>query len=292
MVVLQVIIEGLATGTVYAGLALALVLVYRMTGVVNFAQGEMGMFGAFVIWWLSQNGLSNYTAMAIGLACSFFLGMAVERVVIRPIVRFGELPVAITTVGIFLLFNELAPWIWGTENRAFPGLFVRGVYSVDGLIVGLDILGTMAIMTIVAAAFLLMLRATKLGLAMRGAAANPISSGLVGIPVQHVIMLGWGLANVLATLAGALIAPRLMLDSNLMLGVIVYALAAAAVGGFQSIFGAIFGGLFIGVVENLAANFVGFISSDLKIIVPLAFLVLILVFRPTGLFGRPQERMV
>jgi len=105
-------------------------------------------------------------------------------------------------------------------------------------------------------------------------------------------MLGWGLANVLATLAGALIAPRLMLDSNLMLGVIVYALAAAAVGGFQSIFGAIFGGLFIGVVENLAANFVGFISSDLKIIVPLAFLVLILVFRPAGLFGRPQDRMV
>jgi len=172
MVVLQVIIEGLATGTVYAGLALALVLVYRMTGVVNFAQGEMGMFGAFVIWWLSQNGLSNYTAMAIGLACSFFLGMAVERVVIRPIVRFGELPVAITTVGIFLLFNELAPWIWGTENRAFPGLFVRGVYSVDGLIVGLDILGTMAIMTIVAAAFLLMLRATKL--ASPCAARRPI----------------------------------------------------------------------------------------------------------------------
>lgn len=291
MVVLQVIIEGLATGTVYAGLALALVLVYRMTGVVNFAQGEMGMFGAFVIWWLSQNGLSNYTAMAIGLACFFSWygrrarchtsdcsfrrtpGCDNDGRHFSPIQRIGTLdlgnreqsvPWPVRTRRLFGRWLDCRPrHSWHDGNHDDSRRRIPSHAACD-----------------------------EARPRLRGAAANPISSGLVGIPVQHVIMLGWGLANVLATLAGALIAPRLMLDSNLMLGVIVYALAAAAVGGFQSIFGAIFGGLFIGVVENLAANFVGFISSDLKIIVPLAFLVLILVFRPTGLFGRPQDRMV
>jgi branched-chain amino acid transport system permease protein len=137
-----------------------------------------------------------------------------------------------------------------------------------------------------------MLRFTKLGLAMRAAAANPVSSGLVGIPVSRVVMMGWGFATVLATLAASLIAPRLMLDSNLMMSVIVYALAAAALGGFQSLFGAVIGGLLIGVAENLAANFIDVIGADLKIIVPLLLIVLVLVFRPTGLFGRPEERRV
>ena len=120
MVALEVIIEGLVTGTIYAALALALVLVYRMTGVINFAQGEMGMFSTFVIWWLWQHGLPVYAALAVGLVFAFVLGAAVERVVIRPVSRYGEFPVAITTVGLFLFFNELAPWIWGTDNRAFP----------------------------------------------------------------------------------------------------------------------------------------------------------------------------
>jgi branched-chain amino acid transport system permease protein len=292
MVVLEVIIEGLAIGTIYAGLALALVLIYRTTGVINFAQGEMGMFCTFIIWWLSQHGLSIYLALTIGLVVAFGVGIAVERIVIRPIVSFGEFPTAITTLGLFLVFNEMAPWIWGTENRAFPSLFGRGVVSFGGMSMGVDMLGTLVVMSLAAAGFLVMLRFTKLGLAMRAAAANPVSSGLVGIPVGRVIMLGWGFATVLATLAASLIAPRLMLDSSLMLSVIVYALAAAALGGFQSLFGAVFGGLFIGVAENLAANFIDVIGADLKIVVPLVLIVLVLVFRPTGLFGLAEERRV
>jgi branched-chain amino acid transport system permease protein len=137
-----------------------------------------------------------------------------------------------------------------------------------------------------------MLRYTKLGLAMRAAAFNPVSSSLVGIPVRTVFTLGWGLATVLSCLAGVLIAPRLLLDSNLMLSIIVYAFAAAALGGFHSLFGAVLGGLMIGVAENLAANFVGFIGADLKITVPLALILLVLLFRPSGLFGRAEERRV
>lgn len=292
MVLLEVIIEGLAIGTIYSGLALALVLIFRTTGVINFAQGEMGMVCTFVIWWLSQHGLSVYLAMLLGLVFAFGLGILVERVVIRPIVLFGEFPTAITTLGLFLVFNEVAPWIWGTENRAFPSLFGRGVVSFGGLVMGVDMIGTLVVMTLAAALFFVMLQSTKLGLAMRAAAANPVSSGLAGIPVSRVIMLGWGFATVLATLAASLIAPRLMLDSNLMLSVIVYALAAAALGGFQSLFGAVIGGLLIGVAENLAANFIEVVGADLKIVVPLVLIVLVLVFRPTGLFGLAEERRV
>jgi branched-chain amino acid transport system permease protein len=292
MVLLEVLIEGLAIGTIYSGLALALVLVFRTTGVINFAQGEMGMFCTFVIWWLSQHGLSIYLALPIGLVFAFAVGVMTERLVIRPMIRFGEFPTAITTLGLFLVFNEMAPWIWGTENRAFPSLFGRGVVSFGGLVIGVDMVGTLGVMTLAAVAFFLMLQFTRLGLAMRAAAANPVSSSLAGIPVSRVIMLGWGLATVLATLAASLIAPRLMLDSNLMLNVIVYALAAAALGGFQSLFGAVIGGLLIGVAENLAANFIEVIGADLKIIVPLVLIVLVLVFRPTGLFGLAEERRV
>lgn len=273
-------------------MALALVLIFRTTGVINFAQGEMGMFCTFVIWWLTQHGFSIYVAMLLGLVFAFGLGVLVERIVIRPLLPFGEFPTAITTLGLFLVFNEMAPWIWGTENRAFPSLFGRGVVSFGGLVMGADILGTLVTMTLAATVFFLMLQFTKLGLAMRAAASNPVSSGLVGIPVNRVVMLGWGFAAMLATLAASLIAPRLMLDSNLMLNVIVYALAAAALGGFQSLFGAVIGGLLIGVVENLAANFVQPIGADLKIVVPLVLIILVLVFRPTGLFGVAEERRV
>jgi branched-chain amino acid transport system permease protein len=290
--VLQVVVEGLALGTIYSTLALALVLIYRTTGIINFAQGEMGMFCTYVVWSLYGALGSIYAALAIGLVFAFGLGMAVERAVIRGIARFGEFPTAITTLGLFLIFNEMAPWIWGTENHAFPSLFGRGAVVFGGVTVAADSLGTLATMTVVAAGFFAMLRYTRLGLAMRAAAANPDSSRLVGIPVRRLFTIGWGMATVLACLAGALIAPRLLLDSNLMLSVIVYAFAAAALGGFHSLFGAVVGGLIIGVVENLAANFVDFIGADLKITVPLALILLVLLFRPNGLFGHADERRV
>lgn len=289
---ISIVIEGLTMGTIYGGLALAIVLIYRTTGIINFAQGEMGMFCTFVVWSLAKLGLSVYAALAFGLIFAFGLGMLVERLTIRGVSKFGEFPTAITTLGLFLVFNEMAPWIWGTENRAFLGLFGQGALIVAGVTVAIDSAGTLITMTLVAAAFFALLRYTKLGLAMRAAAATPVSSSLVGIPVRRVFMIGWGMATVLACLAGVLIAPRLMLDSNLMLSVIVYAFAAAALGGFTSLFGAVLGGLIIGVAENLSANYVDFIGSDLKIVVPLALILLTLVFRPTGLFGRAEERRV
>lgn len=290
--VLQVLVDGLAIGTVYAALALALALVYKTTGIVNFAQGEMGMFCTFVTWWVLQSGVPLYAAIATGLVVAFLLGAFVERVVIRPILRFGEFPAVLTTLGLFLVFNELAPWLWGPENRAFPSMFGPGVTKVGTVQVSNASIGTLLLMFVVVSLFFLLLHKTKIGLGMRAAASNPVSSGLSGVPTKQMFMLGWGLASALAALAGILIAPRLFLDSSLMLSVIIYAFAAAALGGFTSLLGAVLGGLIIGVSETLASNYLAFIGSDLKILVPLVILLIVLLIKPNGLLGQKAERAV
>ncbi len=289
---LQVIIDGCASGTIYAALALALSLVYKSSGVVNFAQGEMGMFCTFITWWLNQQGLGLLAAIAGGLVIAFLVGAMVERLFIRPVARFGEFPVVLTTLGLFLVFNELAPWLWGAENRAFPSLFGNGVLAIGAARLSAESVGTLLVMVAAGSLFFIVLHKTKLGLGMRATAANAMSSSLSGVPAPRMFMLGWGFATVLATLAGVLIAPRLFLDSSLMLGVIIYAFAAAALGGFASLLGAVVGGLVIGLAETIASNYVDFIGSDLKILVPLTILLVVLIFRPTGLFGKSAERAV
>ena len=289
---LQVVIDGCASGAIYAAVALALALVYKSSGIVNFAQGEMGMFCTFITWWLNQQGLGLAAAIAAGLAIAFLVGAMVERLFIRPVASYGEFPAVLTTLGLFLVFNELAPWLWGPENRAFPSLFGNGVLAIGAARVSAESVGILVVMVAVGSLFFLVMPKTKLGLGMRAAAANATSSSLSGVPAPRMFMLGWGFATALATLAGVLIAPRLFLDASLMLGVIVYALAAAALGGFTSLAGAVVGGLVIGIVETLASNYVEFIGSDLKILVPLTVLLVVLIFRPTGLFGKSAERAV
>lgn len=288
----QVVADGLASGTIYAAVALSLALIYRTTGVVNFAQGEIGMIGTFIAWALLQRGIPLIASVALALALAFLLGAAMERFVIRPIQRFGELSALLTTLGMFLMLNEIAPWIWGPENRAFPSLFGAGVVDLGSVRISASSLGTLALMLAVVAAFFALLHATKLGLSMRAAAANPESSGLCGIPTQRVFMLGWGLSAMMSTLAGVLSAPRLFLDSSLMVGVIIYAFAAAALGGFTSLGGAVLGGLLIGLSETLASNYLPFIGSDLKMLVPLVVLLLVLLIKPNGLFGQAAGRSV
>jgi branched-chain amino acid transport system permease protein len=289
---LQVIVDGFAMGSIYCGLALALVLIFKSTGIINFALGEMGMFCTFVVWWLHEAGLPLLFSLGLGLVFAFALGVVVERASIRAIVRYGETPTVITTLGLFLVCNELAPWIWGPENRAFPSLFGESVVSIFGAHVAASSIGIVAVMMLALLAFFWLLHRTKIGLAMRAAASNPVSSGLAGIPPSRIFMLGWGLATALSCLVGVLIAPRLFLDSSLMLSVIIYAFAAAALGGFQSLPGAVLGGIIIGLIENLASNYIDFIGADLKILVPLGVMLFVLLVKPTGLLGQAAERRV
>jgi branched-chain amino acid transport system permease protein len=281
----QVLVDGVATGSIYAAVALALVLIFRSTGIVNFAQGEMAMFSTFVAWALYEAGVPLGLAVLTTLALSFIAGMAIERSLIRHFEGGEPLTLVIVTLGMFILLNGLAGWIWGFENRSFPSLFSDDAVTLGGVRLSVESLGIVAVLLGVVGLLFLLFQRTKIGLAMRAAALNPESSELVGVRVGTMLMLGWGLAAALGALAGVLVAPRLFLAVNLMGSVLIYAFAAAALGGFDSALGAVVGGWVIGVSENLAGTYVDFIGADLKILVPLGIIFVVLLVRPAGLFG-------
>jgi branched-chain amino acid transport system permease protein len=282
---IQVLVDGIATGSIYGAMALALVLIFRSTGVVNFAQGEMAMFSTFIAWGLHEAGVPLGLAVLSTLALSFVAGMVIERVLIRHFEGGEVLTLVIVTLGLFILLNSLAGWIWGFGNRDFDSLFGDGTASLGGVQLSVESLGIVAVLLGVVGLLVLLFQRTKVGLAMRAAALNPESSALVGVRVGRMLMLGWGLAAALGALAGALVAPRLFLDVNLMGSVLIYAFAAAALGGFDSALGAVVGGWVIGVSENLAGTYVDFIGADLKILVPLVIIFVVLLVKPSGLFG-------
>ena len=285
---IQVLVDGWATGSLYGALAVAVVLIYRATGIVNFAQGELAMFSTFIAWGLLQAGLPLLLAVLATLALAFFGGMLIERTVIRPVEGGEVLTLVIVTLGLYILVNSLAGWIWGFGNRAFPSLFGDGSFDLAGATIPVESLGIVAVLIALVAILFAVFQRTKVGLAMRAVAMNPESSRLHGISVGRTLMIGWGVAALVGALAGVLIAPRLFLDVNFMGAVLIYSFAAATLGGFDSPLGALIGGWIVGIAEGLAGTYVDFIGSDLKILVPLAVILVVLLFRPTGLFGSAE----
>jgi len=284
----QVIVDGWATGSLYAALAVAVVLIYRSTGIVNLAQGGLAMFSTFIAWGLIEAGVPLALALLGTLALSFAGGMLIERVIIRPVEGGEVLTLVIVTLGLYILVNSLAGWIWGFGNRSFPGLFGDGSFELAGARIAVESIGIVAVLIAVVGILFAVTQRTKVGLAMRAVSLNPDSSRLVGISVGRTLMIGWGIAALVGALAGALIAPRLFLDVNFMGGVLIYSFAAATLGGFDSPLGAVLGGWIIGVAESLAGTYIDFIGSDLKILVPLVAILVVLLFRPTGLFGSAE----
>lgn len=285
---IQVLIDGWATGSLYGALAVAVVLIYRATGIVNFAQGEFAMFSTFIAWGLLQAGLPLGLAVLGTLGLSFLGGMLIERVVIRPVEGGEVLTLVIVTLGLYILVNSLAGWIWGFGNRGFPSMFGDGVVDIAGARVAVESVGIVLVLIALVLALYAVFQRTKVGLAMRAVSFNPDSSRLVGISVGRTLMIGWGIAALVGALAGVLIAPRLFLDVNFMGSVLIYSFAAATLGGFDSPAGAVIGGWIVGIAENLAGTYVDFIGSDLKILVPLVVILVVLLFRPTGLFGSAE----
>jgi branched-chain amino acid transport system permease protein len=288
----QQVVDGAAQGSIYGAVALALVLIYRTTGIVNFAQGEMAMFSTFIAWALLQAGLPLGPALVCALALSFVGGMLIERVIIRPVEGGEPLALVIVTLGLLILLNSGAGWIWGFDNRSFPSIFGDGTVEVAGVRIDVESLGIVAVMLVVVGLIFVLFQKTKLGLAMRAVAMNPESSRLAGIRVGRTLMIGWGLAALVGALAGALVAPRLFLDVNFMSAVLIYSFAAATLGGFDSPLGAIVGGWIIGISETLAGYYVDFIGADLKILVPLGIILVVLMIRPSGLFGSREVARV
>jgi branched-chain amino acid transport system permease protein len=289
---IQQVVSGLATGAIYASLAVALVLIYRSTSIVNFAQGEMAMFSTYIAWQLLSSGASYWVAIGTTLLVAFVGGVIIERVVIRPVEGRQELTIVIVTIGMFILINALAAFRWSSQVRGFPSPFPARNIALGPVHASMSALGILAVVALVVGLLFLLFAKTRLGLVLRAVAENPESSRLVGIRVGWMLALGWGLAAAVGALSGILVAPILFLSPNMMLSVLIFAFAAATLGGFDSPAGAVVGGLVVGVSENLAGTYVSAIGSDLKIVVPIVIIVAVLLIRPNGLFGRTQLERV
>jgi branched-chain amino acid transport system permease protein len=288
----QQLAAGIREGAIYAGLALAIVLIYRSTRVINFAQGEMATFTTFIAWSLMNHGLSFWTSFPIVLAIAFAGGVAIERVLIRPVENAPVLTIVIVTLGLALLLNGLMSMIWGGANRQFRGPFSTRTIDVAGVPISVQDIGIVVVSIGLVALLALFFRFTKLGLALRAAAVNPESSRLVGIRVGWMLALGWGIAAVIGAVGGMMIAPVVFLDPNMMQTILLYAFAAAVLGGLDSPLGAVVGGILLGVTITLLGRYVGFIGSTLKLPAALMLILVLLLVRPGGLFGRVAVRRV
>jgi branched-chain amino acid transport system permease protein len=289
----QQVVSGLASGAIYAALALALVLIHRATGVINFAQGEMAMFSTYIAWTLTANhGWSYWPAFAATIVLSFIGGLAVQRTVIRPIERAPILTIVIVTIGLVLIFNGLAGWIWSAEVRAFPSAFPNETILVGGVAISVQDLGTIGVVLALVLVLWAFFQFTKVGLAMRASALNPDASRLVGVRVGWMLGIGWGLAAALGAVAGMLAAPTVFLDPTMMQALLIYAFAAAVLGGIDSPFGAVAGGLMLGVGLNLLGSYIDFVGADLRLPAALLIILVVLLVKPEGLFGKPVARRV
>jgi branched-chain amino acid transport system permease protein len=279
---LHQVLAGLATGGIYASLALALVMIYQATHLVNFAQGEMAMFATYFAWSLINAGMPYWPAFLLTVVFAFVLGVVIERVIVRPVENSPVLVIVVVFIALLVILNSVTGWIFSYTIKTFPSpfpaepIFGQYITSHGG--------GAIGVTLVVLLLLYLFFRFTPLGLAMRAAAQNPESARLVGIRVGWMLALGWGLAAAIGGVAGMMVAPIVFLDPNMMGGVLLYAFAAALVGGIDSPGGAVFGGFLVGVLENVLGAFV--IGNELKLAVALVLIIGVLVVKPSGFFGK------
>ena len=276
------VLSGLATGGIYASVALALVMIYQATHLVNFAQGEMAMFATYLAWALIQAGVPYWGAFCITVVASFVGGVVIERVIIRPVENAPILVLVIVFIALLVIFNSLAGWIFTYTIKPFPSPFPPQPLFGNSYVSSHE-LGSMGITLFVLLLLFVFFRYTPLGLAMRAAAQNPESSRLVGIRVGWMLALGWGLAAAIGAIAGMMVAPTVFLEPNMMGGILLYAFAGALLGGIDSPGGAVLGGFIVGVLENVVGAYVG---TELKLTFALVVIIGVLVVRPSGLLGK------
>lgn len=281
-VLLHQILSGLATGGIYASVALALVMIYQATHLVNFAQGELAMFATYIAWSLVQAGVPYWAAFFLTVAIAFALGVVIERVLVQPVENAPILSVVIVFIALLVILNSLAGWIFTYTIKPFPSPFPSAPLFGNTYVTSHE-LGSIGVTLVVLALIFVFFRFTPLGLAMRAAAQNPVSSRLVGIRVGWMLALGWGLASAIGAVAGIMVAPTVFLEPNMMAGILLYAFAAALLGGIDSPGGAVLGGFIVGVLENVVGSIIG---TELKLTVALVLIVGVLVIRPSGLFGK------
>lgn len=282
---LQQTMAGLANGAIYASVALAVVMIFQAIDHLNFAQGEMATFSTFFAWQLLAWGEPYWVAFGLSVATSFVGGVLIDSILFRPIRNAPILSQVVAFIALFSILNSGDGQIWDFTIKSFPTPFghkpLFGTSLIDTHEAGM--IGVTVLMLILLYFFF---RGTRLGLAMRAAAANPESARLVGIRVSWMTALGWGMAASIGAVAGMLVAPVVFLEPNMMLGVLIYGFAGAVLGGLASPGGAVVGGFAVGVIEALAGTFIPYVGQELKLTLALLVIVVVLMFRPSGLFGR------
>lgn len=293
---LQRVLDGLSDGAIYALFALAVVLVFRATGFINYAQGEMGMLCAFVAWKMFDPNLGFgwplAAAILVGVVAGFVLGAVTERVVIRPFEGGDHLRLSIASMGLLLIINSVAAFVFGTTTQRMPSIFGNGSIRIGNASIANDSLGQLLVLGVVSLLLWLLFTRTTLGVTLRASSQSPDSSRLLGINVKLNLLIGWGLAGLLGATAAIMIAPSLFVSPNMMANVMMYGFVAAVVGGLDSSIGAVVGGLLVGLVQSLASGYIAFIGTQLQLASALVVVLAILLIRPQGLFGRTRLERV
>ncbi len=287
----QQVAAGLATGAIYACVALAIVMIYRAIGHVNFAQGEMAMLSTYLAWQLIEFGVPYWLAFVLTLVLSFAMGAMVQHLLIRQIRNASDINQIIVFIGVLLVLNSVAGFIWSYTVKPFPSPFGTAPFMGSPLASAHQV-GMVGVILVVLLLLFLFFRFTRTGLAMRAAVSNPNSARLLGIRVKALQALGWGMAASIGAIAGVLVAPIVFLEPNMMAGIVIYGFAGAVLGGLNSLLGALIGGLLLGVLENLISTFVPVVGGELKSTIALIAIVVVLLVRPQGLIGKPTTHRV
>jgi len=275
--------SGLALGGIYAIMALALVMIYQATQLVNFAQGEMAMFSTYLAWQMIDSGQPYWLAFIVTVLISFVGGMGIERIVVRPFAKAPILASVIVFIGLSFIFNALAGWLYGYSIQSFDTPF-NGRPWFGNVYMSAHESGSVLVTFVVLALVYAFFRFTPLGLALRASAQNPVSARLVGVRVGWMLAMGWGLAAAIGAVAGMMAAPIVYLDPNMMGGILLYAFAGAVLGGIDNPWGAVVGGFVVGVMENIVGAYL--VGAEVKLSVALVIIIGVLVVKPSGLFGR------
>jgi branched-chain amino acid transport system permease protein len=284
-------LNGVSTGAIYAAVGLALVLIWRATRIVNFAQGAMLMITTFLAYSVVNAGGSYVVAFFVALVSGLVLGAVVERVLMRRVGSAPPLNAVIVALGLLILLESIAGMIWGNTPKSFPAAFsIRG-YKVGGttLLFAPNDLFIVLLVLGVAVALGVLFRYTAVGLKMRAAAFQPEVARLLGVRVGRMLTLGWALAALVGSIAGVLVAPSVFVGPNTFDPILIFGFTAAILGGLDSPVGALVGGLVLGLALSYVSGYWG---SSMVTLAALVVLVVVLMFRPTGLFPAAQERRV
>ncbi len=289
---IQQTISGLAFGGIFASIALALTMIHRSTELINLAQGEMAMFSTYIAWALiTFAGLPYWGAFIVTVGGSFLIGLGIQQIILRPLQQESILTNVIVFIGLLLVFNSVAGYLFTFTIRAFPSPFPATQVPIMGTNVPAHMIGTIAVVLLVLLAVFLFFRYTTVGLAMRAAAQNQVSARLCGVRVGVMLGLGWGLAAAIGSIAGMMVAHVIFLEPNMMAGVLLFGFCGAILGGIDNPAGSVAGGFIVGVLINWIGAYVPY-ADELRLTIALVLIVTLLLVKPGGLFGKVHVQRV